>query len=522
MPQIKTTTPTFVVELPLVLSDKEALLFSKTFDFGRNIYNATLGTALKRLYRMREDARWRAACKMLKGKDRNKIFKDLQLEYGLTLCGLRTIANDHRVASGVPLLGAHEAQNIGKAVWRALEGYIFKKGGKPRFKSYKRGLNSIEGSDNKELIWKPEQQALQWRNRKQYKVLVKETDYIKACLADPVNPKQARRVKYCRVVRRKLKGKQYYYLQLVMQGTAPVRHIAAPKDIVVGIDPGLGRIAVYSEVGFGLIELAPNVRNWDKEIACLQRAMDRSRRRTNPQNFNADGTIKKPAKGKLQWKESKHYVQLKNQVAELKRKQAATRKRDLDRLANVIFGLGGTVRIEKNSFKAFQKVFGKSIARRAPGYLISQIKRKAECAGVEVVELDARKYRMSQYDFFTDSYKKKPLSQRWHRLGESDTYVDRDMMSAFLACYATQTGHDPNLLRKKWATAEALLGDAGLCYQTSARSNKNSEQSERKLTRAHALTGLVLTDKRSIVKLSVASDSRMGGDALPKKLASDL
>ncbi|MDO4937555.1 MAG: hypothetical protein Q4E62_06540 [Sutterellaceae bacterium] len=31
-----------------------------------------------------------------------------------------------------------------------------------------------------------------------------------------------------------------------MQGTAPVRHITA------AIDPDLGRIAVYSEVGFGL------------------------------------------------------------------------------------------------------------------------------------------------------------------------------------------------------------------------------------------------------------------------------
>ncbi len=35
----------------------------------------------------------------------------------------------------MPLIGAHEAQEIGKTVWQALEGYIFRKGGKPRFKA---------------------------------------------------------------------------------------------------------------------------------------------------------------------------------------------------------------------------------------------------------------------------------------------------------------------------------------------------------------------------------------------------
>ena len=69
MPQAKTTTPTFVMELPLVLSDSEALLFAKTFEFARHIYNATLGTALKRLQRMREDSRWRKACTMPRGTE---------------------------------------------------------------------------------------------------------------------------------------------------------------------------------------------------------------------------------------------------------------------------------------------------------------------------------------------------------------------------------------------------------------------------------------------------------------------
>ncbi|OUO49794.1 hypothetical protein B5F76_13140 [Desulfovibrio sp. An276] len=64
---------------------------------------------------------------------------------------------------------------------------------------------------------------------------------------------------------------------------------------------------------------------------------------------------------------------------------------------------------------------------------------------------------------FTDTYTKKPLKQRWHQLGDTDTLVQRDIMSAFLACYATENRHDRSLLLSKWPAVEALLSDSGLC-----------------------------------------------------------
>ncbi|WP_337419755.1 hypothetical protein, partial [Duodenibacillus massiliensis] len=44
----------------------------------------------------------------------------------------------------------------------------------------------------------------------------------------------------------------------------------------------------------------------EKEIARLLRAMDRSRRDTNRECYNADGTVKAAGK-KIVWKESKTY-----------------------------------------------------------------------------------------------------------------------------------------------------------------------------------------------------------------------
>ena len=97
------------------------------------------------------------------------------------------------------------------------------------------------------------------------------------------------------------------------------------------------------------------------------------------------------------------------------------------------------------------------------GKFVEHLKRKAESAGCEVIEHNAYKLKMSQYDPQTDAYRKKPLKERWPRWGNTGTLVQRDAMSAFLACHATEKGHDRVLLLEKWTTAEALLSGSGLC-----------------------------------------------------------
>ena len=48
------------------------------------------------------------------------------------------------------------------------------------------------------------------------------------------------------------------------------------------------------------------------------------------------------------------------------------------------------------------------------GEFVEYLKRKAESAGCEVIEL-AYELKISQYDPPTDTYSKKPLKERWHR-----------------------------------------------------------------------------------------------------------
>ena len=241
---MRTSTSSYIVELPLRVNDQQNRFLEKAFEFGRTLYNATLGTALGRLQRMRETQEWRVARDMPKGKARTKAFSAVHKAFGLTEFGLTIIANNHRKASGRKDIGAHEAQSIGKAVWRALQRHMFQKAGRPRFKSFRRGLNSIEGTNNQEIMYKPERGAIVWRKHVM-PYMKPDTDYMKEALAFD------RRVKYCRIVRRTLNGVRRWFVQLVVEGLPPVRKVYAPKCEVVGIDPGPSRIAYFHEQSCG-------------------------------------------------------------------------------------------------------------------------------------------------------------------------------------------------------------------------------------------------------------------------------
>jgi hypothetical protein len=71
---VRAKTPTFIAEFQLCATDERALRIR--LDAGRNIYNAALGEALRRLDLMRESKAYQAARAMPKGKDRAAAFSE--------------------------------------------------------------------------------------------------------------------------------------------------------------------------------------------------------------------------------------------------------------------------------------------------------------------------------------------------------------------------------------------------------------------------------------------------------------
>ena len=231
-----------------------------------------------------------------------------------------------------------------------------------------------------------------------------------------------------RLVRRKVSGKNRFYAQLICKGKPFIKPKNSLGQGSVGLDLGPSTIAIVSDTEVRLQELASELEFDALIIRRLQRKMDRSRRANNPDNFNPNGT---PKKGKNKWNSSKTYLKVRNSKANLERKLAAHRKSLHGELVNDILRTGNVIKLEKLSYKAFQKLFGKSVGKRAPGRFVSHLKSKAERAGSLVVEIPTYSTKLSQ-TCQCGRVKKKSLSERIHQC-ECGVIANRDLYSALLA-----------------------------------------------------------------------------------------
>lgn len=459
----KPSTPSFVLELPLVVQPKQARVMAGRFEAGRRLFNATLGDSLKALDLMRQSKLWQNVRALpLKTKDRSQAFKNCNKQFKFTEYDVQTIATAHKNAAGFnDRLGAHETQKIGTRVFNAVKEYAFGKRGRPRFKGALRPLHSLEGKSNVAGIrWDKDTATVSWGKGFVLPVILPtklKDPYLHAALVS--------KTKYCRMVWRMEKGVKRWFVQLVQKGNAPAKYEFLSSGQTVGLDIGPSTIAIVADEAVALEIFAPSVVQPWKQMRVLQRAQDRSRRTCNPANFNANGTA---IKGSRKWVKSARYAARQTQLSELERTLAAGRKRDHGELVNKILGLGNLIQTEKLSYKGWQKNFGRSAKARASGMFVSLLIRKAESAGGKVVELNTRTLKMSQYDHITQTCTKKPLSKRWHDLADSGEVVQRDCYSAFLAKNVTENQHNPSRLEISWAAAKPLLRRVGLCKEQSA------------------------------------------------------
>src|SRR5260370_36630279 len=87
----------------------------------------------------------------------------------------------------------------------------------------------------------------------------------------------------------------------------------------------------------------------------LQRKMERQRRAANPENYDAQGRIKKRSKWGLRWKSSKEYQKTRQRIATRERKLAAHRKSLHGRKVHEIVAGGNTTTLAKISYKGLHK-----------------------------------------------------------------------------------------------------------------------------------------------------------------------
>ena len=98
---------------------------------------------------MRVSPDWQIVRTMPRGKVRTNGYRALHHQYGFTNAACQRAAIRHKNAGGfADRLGAHETQALATRVYYAVLQYVLGRRGRPRFKSARRGLHSLEGKSN--------------------------------------------------------------------------------------------------------------------------------------------------------------------------------------------------------------------------------------------------------------------------------------------------------------------------------------------------------------------------------------
>jgi len=429
----------FVLTLPLKTENFQEDVLDKNFEKCRRIYNACINELHKRYNHMKESKEYQKNGKY-NGKDRNKIFNELNKKYNLTEYSLHNFVKPMGKYYNID---AMTVQKIATKAFNAFQGLIFHKANKIKYKAYGE-LNSIEGKTNKQGI-RFRDNIILFAGLKIPVIIGKNDIYAHMALRN--------KVKYCRIKREMIKGKYHYYVQLILEGIPPLKINKETGEIkhyinngVVGLDIGTQSLGICCKDEVKLLELAPEVQNIEKQKRKIQRKMDRSRRSNNPNKYNENGTIN--TKDKSKWIKSKNYIKTQMELKEIQRKQREIRKQSHNKLANYILTLGNDIKVETMSYKGLQarakkttinkktgkfnkkKRFGKSLANKAPSMFLTILGNKLKWEGKELKKIDTWNVKASQYNHIEDLFIKKDLNDRWNDFGEY--LIQRDLYSSFL------------------------------------------------------------------------------------------
>jgi len=333
-------------------------------------------------------------------------------------------------------LDSNTQQKIATRAFKASEKVMFGQAKKVRFKVPTR-FKSVEGKTNTQgLRWKNNQ--VFWGDLKLNAIIDPNNQVIQHGLKSPI--------KYVRILWRELKGKRRWYVQLINEGQPYQKPKNFVADGLVGLDLNISNIAYVGDDHAGLLPFAEGVPTFEREISALSRKMQRSQRVNNPDNYHPDfdgkrgrKTITKKGKvkqGKRQWKKSANYRKFANKKRELERRKAAYSKTQNRKLVNEILRHGKHIKTENVSVKGWQKRYGKAISAKSPGFVQSELKRKAEGAGGSFTKFSTQKTALSQ-THLDGSRTKKSLSERVHK-DVTGIEMHRDLFSAYLSRFVNE------------------------------------------------------------------------------------
>ena len=479
---MRAQTSSFVVSVKLHLPKQIENRLEKSFHISNSVYNEGISLGLKRFEALKRnpyyqellEARRLAKAgidKLQKAKKKtkgltqqvklyDKALFELRKAYGLTEFTLSAYLCQQRRKAGSPYqqLSASEIQVIAKQVMKTLEKVLFYqiKPHRVRFRS-KYDLDvSYRNNANKQAT------RLTRSNRKgiAYRLYIHKTSTFVDIPIKAFTKYQQKslmcseKVKYVQIVRKTIRGKKVYILQIVCQGT-PLSKVTKGNG-VVGIDPGISTIAFASQKDAALVDLVPkNIVQKEKLLKRLDQAIERSRRVNNPECYNENGTIKKGVRFK---RPSSRQMRLHNRRRKAYRSLSEERTKLQGQLVHRIVSQASIIKMEELNVKGLQKRsrdirinpktnrpfskkrFGKAIFRAAPSAFRTALEKKTSQLGIDFEIISPKNVKPSQYNHITQTFEKKSLSTRIYDLSDEYKNVQRDLYSAFLIGHI-ENGH---------------------------------------------------------------------------------
>lgn len=473
----KSKTPSFVTTIPLIVNSKQESEWLSRFQASRQLYNACLNEAMIRMGLVKKSEIYQAAKKIPReqNKQRSTMFSEARKRYRYSDYDLQVYATNVSNKSRwiAEKVDSNTQQTIATRAFRASEKVLFRLAKKVRFKTPTR-FKSVEVKTNKQgLRWKNNQ--LIWGKIALEPIIDKSNKVIEHSLSSPI--------KYVRLLWKEINGKRRWFVQLINKGVPYQKPQNYVSDGVVGLDLNISNIAFVGDNQAGLLPFADKVPSFQNEIKRLQRKMQRSQKANNPDNYEPDFLAKKGRKtvtkqgkvkkGSCKWNKSNTYKKVAQKKRELERRKTAYAQSQNRKVVNEIFRHGNIIKTEKVSVKGWQKRYGKAISAKSPGFVQSELKRKAENAGGQFIAFSTQKTALS-HTHLDGSRIKKSLSQRVHK-DVTGLVMNRDIWSAYLARYINEDQLSLQDAQCEYPRLESTLRSAWQQYQTNCKQVSASE-----------------------------------------------
>ena len=478
---MRAQTSSYVVSTKVSFPESITKRLEKSLRISNSAYNEALSFGLKRFEALKQNSQYQellearrpvaaelAALKKAKKKDKalskqvkdyNDALFELRKAYSLTESELQKHLAQRRRKPGSPYqqFNSGEIQVIASQAYKTLEKVLFYqiKPHKVRFRSkfdldvsFRNRVNTtgtrLEPSDKTGIA---------------YRLYIHEASTFVDIPEKAFNAYQqmslmrSEKIKYVQIIRKTIRGKKVYYLQIVCQGFPPSK--VTRGEGVVGIDPGISTVAFASTSKVALVDLVPkNIARKEKLLKELDRKIERSRRVNNPECYE-QGKIKKGARFK---RPSNRQVRLRNRRRKVYRSLSEERKKIQGQLVSQIVSQASCIRIEELGVKGLQrrsrdirinpktnrpyskKRYGKAIFRAAPSAFRTALETRASQLGIDVEVISPKEVKPSQYNHITQTFDKKSLSTRVYDLSDDYPDVQRDLYSAFLIGHI-ENGH---------------------------------------------------------------------------------